>query len=417
MKKIRGFNPLWVPIVFMSCSLVAIVLCIVSTNPLWVPIALMSCALVTTVLCIVALDYLWGPIAFIRWILLETLLWISFVDDSPFQSTTDNLKFGLVPRRGWGCKLVFIVAKMKLIQGRPRIARRNSTTGQPSSSLFPSNGRRRSQITRRQSTTDLPSKALWSKTQYKLASLMGIPPEIRLMIYDHIFPSEIEPMSWTCDQYISCSEPHARCKHNVQNERCFKSPLLQVHPKIYREAKRLLWNRAVFGLGCDDHANRSLRSMSWISRRLIKRIEICPVVDHNFRIRLANMSASIPTMNAMARDGLLESITILVPPFQLRCIMDEKLNGTFQFDLLRSFGNARTWSCKRIMRISVFESYEELLNPILQPKVSSINHGTIIQNYKDLFEKLHQAWGGTLYLGNTLVWENGRHVYRAPHHQ
>ncbi|TEY74959.1 hypothetical protein BOTCAL_0067g00150 [Botryotinia calthae] len=372
----------------MSCPSVTIILRIVATNQLWVPIAFMSCALVAIVLCIAFVYPLW-------------------------QSTTDNPKFKIISR-GLVQNLVLIIAKQKLLQRRPRIARRNSTTGRPSSSLFPSNERRRSQTTRRQSTTDLPSKALWSKIQYKPSSLMGIFPEIRLMIYDHIFPSEIKAMSWTCHQYISYFEPHKSCRKNVQDARYFRSSLLQVHPKIYQEAKKLLWNRTVFGLGCTYHANRSLGSMSWISRRLIKRIETCLVFDRHYRIHLTNMSTSILTMNAMARGGLLESVTILVSPFQLRCIMDEKLNGTFQFDLLRSFGNARTWSCKRSMRIVDYKSYEELLNSLLRPKASSISDGTIIQNYKDLFEELHQAWGGTLYLDNTLVWENGRHVYRAP---
>ncbi|TGO61988.1 hypothetical protein BCON_0023g00480 [Botryotinia convoluta] len=359
-------------------------------DPLLVPIAIMSCALVAAVLYMVALNS------------RSQLIMEEF-----------EFKFHSEKRRK---ELELMIAKVKLLQERPRIARRNSTTGRPSNSLLPIHKSSKSQIIRRQSTADLPSKALWSKSQYKPASLMGIPPEIRLMIYDHIIPSKIYAMDWSCHRSKCCLELPEPCENNKLAGRIFKSSLLQVHPKIYREVKELLWNRAVFGLGCTDHAHSS---MSWISSRLIRNIEIPVEFDRDFQIRLSNMSKSIPTMNAMARDGLLQYITILVPPFQLQLILDEKLNGTFQFDLLRSFGSARTWSCKMIIRILAYGSYIELLNPLTRLTVNNssnanISNEKIIQNYKDLFGELNQAWGGTFYLENTLVWENGRHVYRAP---
>ncbi|KAF7914047.1 uncharacterized protein EAF01_000453 [Botrytis porri] len=178
----------------------------------------------------------------------------------------------------------------------------------------------------------------------------------------------------------------------------FKSPLLRVHPKIYREVKELLWNRAVFELGCINNAHGFLKSTSWVSRRLIRNFEIPLEFDCHFRIALSNMSKSISTMNAML-------------------LLEEELNGTFSFDLLRSLGSARTRSCKMIIRILYFESYIELFNlawrTIINSPNANISKEQIIQNYKDLFGELNQAWGGTLCLADTLVWENGRHVYRA----
>ncbi|KAF7905799.1 hypothetical protein EAF00_000078 [Botryotinia globosa] len=311
-----------------------------------------------------------------------------------------------------------IIAKLKLLQEKPRITRRYSTTNCPSNSLSPIYNSSKSQIFRRQSTADLPSKALWSKPLYKPASLVGMSPEIRLMIYDHIFPSKFDAMSSTCRPSNHRLKLPGSCAINKLTGRPFKSPLLQVHPKIYREVKELLWNRAVFGLGCIDNAHNSLISMSWISRRLIRNIEICLDIDCHFRIILLNMFKSISTMNAIARDGLLQSITIIIPPIQLRLILEAKLNSKYQFAQLRSLGNARTWSCKIIIRILYFESYIELLNPIVKPLVYDsridISEDKIVQYYKDLFGELNQAWGGTLYLADTLVWENGRHVYKAP---
>ncbi|KAF7960401.1 hypothetical protein EAE96_000084 [Botrytis aclada] len=284
--------------------------------------------------------------------------------------------------------------QLKLLRSRPQIALN------------------RPQIARRYSTADLPSKSLWSKPQYRSASLMGIPPDIRLMIYDHIIPSKIHVMRWTCRPMIFCTI-YKPVINNLLAGNIFKSPLLQVHPKIYREVKEILWNRAVFGLGCADHPHHSLISMSWIASRLIRNIEIPLKSDHAYL--MSNLSRSIPTMNAMARDGHLQSITILIEPFQLQCILEERLYGTFSFDLLRSLGSARTWSCKMSIRICGYESYEELFTRRLLYNFLNSNHSHgNIQNYKDLFEELHRAWGGTLYLEKTLVWENGRHVYRAP---
>ncbi|KAF7918455.1 uncharacterized protein EAE98_009698 [Botrytis deweyae] len=314
--------------------------------------------------------------------------------------------------------LELIIAKLKLLHEKPRIARRYSTTGCPSNSSLPIYNSSKSQISRRQSTADLPSKALWSKPQYKPASLVGITPEIRLMIYDHILlPSEFDVMCSSCHPSKCCLELPERCATNNLSRKTFKSPLLRVHPRIYREVKELLWNRAIFGLGCINNAHKSLVSMSWISRRLIRNIEITLQFDCRFQIDLSNMSKSISTMNAMARDGLLQSITIIIPPFQLKLILEEKLNGKFQFDQLRSLGSARTWSCKMIIRILYSESYIDLLDHICMPlkyNFRNIPKEKIIQIYKDLFEELNQAWGGSLYLADTLVWENGRHVYRAP---
>lgn len=155
-----------------------------------------------------------------------------------------------------------------------------------------------------------------------------------------------------------------------------------------------------------------------MSRRLIKNIEIRLEFDCHFRFYLSSIFKSISTMNVMARDGILQSITIIIPPFQLRLMLEQKLNGKFQFDELRSLGSARTWSCKMIVRILYFEKYTELLCSLIRPPTYGsrkvISDEKAIQNYKDLFGELNQAWGGTLYLADTLVWENGRHVYRAP---
>ncbi|EDN98197.1 predicted protein [Sclerotinia sclerotiorum 1980 UF-70] len=68
----------------------------------------------------------------------------------------------------------------------------------------------------------------------------------------------------------------------------------------------------------------------------------------------------------------------------------------------------QTWRCHRGMRITGGSSYEEVLKNI--PKKSPLD----VQNLMYVVGKLHAAWGGTFYVGDTMAWKDGRHVYRAP---
>lgn len=195
------------------------------------------------------------PFTIVIWALVAAVLYM-FAPHSCLQFIMEKFGFksNSEKRRE---RLKLIISEVELLQERPRIARRYSTTDCPSNSLVPIYNSSKSQISRRQSTADLPSKALWSKPQYKPASLVGITPEIRLMIYDHIFPSKFDVMDSTCHPSNCCLKLPERCAINKLTGRLFKSPLLQVHPKIYEEVKELLWNRAVFGLGCVNNAHNS----------------------------------------------------------------------------------------------------------------------------------------------------------------
>ncbi|KAJ8058651.1 hypothetical protein OCU04_012827 [Sclerotinia nivalis] len=310
----------------------------------------------------------------------------------------------------------------------------------------------RSQITRRHSIVayqDLPSKAVLlrreesfgEKSQIPLLHIT-IPPtqtdplpktrteieKIREIIYGYIFPSKFylapyyktpQNISWKFDLEPILYAYGNRSSYDTMNLsfpncQAFGASFLRVHPQIYQEAKELFWKRALFVLPTPFRAIDALES---IGQDFIKHITHLELHVRSFDFQyweISGICTAISMMNSLARHGQLQAINLVIEHVMLGFIIRDVLRNATSVRARRFYGTLRflcslqTWRCHRGIRITGGASYEEILKNI--PGNSAMN----IQSLMYVVEKLHAAWGGTFYVGDTMAWKNGRYVYRAP---
>ncbi|KAF7856320.1 hypothetical protein EAF04_009848 [Stromatinia cepivora] len=270
--------------------------------------------------------------------------------------------------------------------------------------------------------------ANFQEPQYETASLMGVPPEIREIIYAYIFPSKFylapyyeapQKTSWKFDLEPILYAYGNRSSYDTMNLafpncQAFGSSFLRVHSQIYREAKELFWKRALFVLPTPFRAIDALES---IGQDFIKHITHIELHVRSFDFQYWENSGICPAisiMNSLARHGQLQAINLVIEHLMLGYIIRDLLRKTASEKARRFYGTLRflcslqTWRCDRGFRITGGASYEEILKNIPG------NSGMTIQSLMYVVEKLHAAWGGTFYVGDTMAWQNGRYVYRAP---
>ncbi|KAI9645263.1 hypothetical protein NHQ30_005998 [Ciborinia camelliae] len=256
------------------------------------------------------------------------------------------------------------------------------------------------------------------ESQNGQATLLSLPRELRDIIYDYVYPFDTYVAPF-CDkregkfQSIYCT----LCPFPFVFPEAFSPSLLRVHPIIYQEAKELFWNRARFLFPNLKCVVDTLDLMGPIPGRLITHIEL--------HTRFSCFDATIEDplfphllsmINSRARHGQLQSVILLVEPSYIARSFErflERRTADGQYinfqDRLRLIANAQTWRCHRGMRILDCASYDGLLKIIRE-----IYHTMTMERLMDAIEELYWAWGGTLYFGDTVVWENGHHVYKPP---
>ncbi|CAD6447720.1 c16857b1-1f24-49ce-b967-0893fc37298e [Sclerotinia trifoliorum] len=276
--------------------------------------------------------------------------------------------------------------------------------------------------------TEMESANLQEWT-YKRTSLLGVPREIREIIYGYIFPSRFylapyckapQEISWKFDLdpiLYAYGNRSSYDKMNLSFPNCqaFNASFLRVHPRIYQEARQLFWKRAIFVLPTPYRAIDALRSIAQDSIKHITHIEL-HVRSFDFHYwEFSGLCPAISMMNSLARHGQLQAINLVIEHVMLGFNIRDLLRSPVSERAHRFYGtliflcSLQTWRCQRGIKITGGSSYEEVLRNT--PKNSPMS----IQNLMYVVEKLHAAWGGIFYVGDTMAWKNGRHVYRVPY--